>query len=189
MKNFGFGTIAAILLLAGCQSTDRADKLTVISADNSKLEITNPPIAFRSRYLLTQPHENWYGETLHFKGGSILYMHLNFKSGWYGTNSDIEVLKFYRKFTKSEAVDGVSATLPDVKRSHSGFGEFSYISKSNGENACYAFNVYFGAKFPSEGKGPSVGDRYLRGRKCAPGRTAADLSVEMNKLVNSIVEK
>ena len=40
-----------------------------------------------------------------------------------------------------------------------------------------------------KGKGPSVGDRYLRGIKCAPGRTAADLSVEMNKLVNSIVEK
>ena len=84
--------------------------------------------------------------------------------------------------------DDVSATLPDVKRSHSGFGEFRYISKSNGETTCYAFNVYFGAKYPSVGKGPSVGDRYLRGRKCAPGRGAADLSAEMNKLVNLITE-
>jgi hypothetical protein len=138
MNYFGFGTFAAILLLAGCQSTDRADKLLLISADNSKLEITNPPVVINSRYRLTQPHENWYGETVHFNGGNILYTHLRFKSGWYDRNSDTEVLKYYRNFIKKKAVDGVSASLPDVKRSHSGFGEFSYISKSNGETACYA---------------------------------------------------
>lgn len=189
MKYFAFGTFAAVLLLAGCQSSDRADKLLVISADNSKLEITNPPVAIGGRYRLTQPHESWYGETVHFDGGNILYMHLRFKSGWYGTNSDEGVLKHYRNYIKKKAIDGVSASMPDVKRSHSGFGEFSYISKSNGETACYAFNVYFGVKYPAEGKGPSVGDRYLRGRVCKPGISAPDLSAEMNRLVNSIHEK
>ncbi|MBT4749371.1 MAG: hypothetical protein HOO19_08575 [Rhodospirillaceae bacterium] len=189
MNFFAYGTFAAIYLLAGCQSSDRADKLLVISADNSKLAITNPPVAIDNRYRLTQPHENWYGETVHFEGGNILYMHLRFKSGWYGTSSDVAVLKYYRKFIKKKAVDGLSASLPDVKRSYSGLGEFSYISKSNGETACYAFNVYFGVKYPSEGKGSSVGDRYLRGRKCVPGISAVDLSAEMNKLVNSITEK